>query len=97
MVAAAQTTAVDTLQKNSATYSNVTITGEGDHTLVYTYTYKNALDAAKCKAALEAQAPALKSAAQTVNAALKAAGVVDPAVKFIYLNSDGSMIDTFSY
>lgn len=81
------------------TYSDITLTAENGNTMVYTYTFTEAIDPALAADGFDSTSEMLKSAAQSLLIpSLQAVGVTDnPQVTYTYLNPDGSVIWTATY
>jgi len=85
-------------QKYKSTYSSVTLTSEGDNTVVYTFTYVNQMDEATTKSGIDAAKSSIEPTVKnTLIPSLKSFGVKNPVAKYVYLNADGSVIDTLTY
>jgi hypothetical protein len=99
VISGAQSTLEETKKSQAETYSDITLTSEGDNTLVYTYTFKNQVDGASTKTGIDAQAAqeSFKSIADALWPLLKAVGVKNPAAKFVFKNADGSTITSLTY
>lgn len=77
----------------SSMYSDITITGSGASTLVYTYTYKKAVDPGTARASIEKIKGTLqKTCDAQVFPEMESRGISSPKVTYTYLNSDGSKI-----
>lgn len=87
------------LEQFSDTYSDMTVTGSGTDTIVYSYTYAKRADATSTAQAIEAQVGSLQSTLDAqVFPAMREAGIASPKATYIYKNTDGSVIweKTFS-
>lgn len=72
-------------------YNDITVTAEGESTLVYTYIFANELPAGT-ESALSASEDTLKSASKMEGSAMSALGVKDPKIKYVYKNPGGDII-----
>lgn len=76
-----------------AMYSDISIEGVDPGTVVFTYVYADALDAAATAAQLDTMAADLQEICDTqVFPAMTRMGVVSPTVVYTYNNADGSEI-----
>jgi hypothetical protein len=81
------------MRRYSDIYSDVSVNGRGPRTLVYTYTYRAPVYSFANRAAA---GKTFKAVAKTqVLPAMRAEGVTDPAVKWVYKNPDGTVVATF--
>lgn len=95
MVAAGEAEVESLRESMASTYSSIEVTGVGDDTLVYTYTYATQINGKAAAGELEDRRAELQQiATDTVIPALEGGGVVDPKVRYVYLNADGSEIWT---
>lgn len=79
----------------SDVYSDFSMEAEGSRTLVYRYTFRSQLDAAQARSNLASMDDTLEATANSVIfPEMRAAGIDDPVVKWIYHNSDGTIITT---
>ncbi|MDR1767512.1 MAG: DUF4854 domain-containing protein [Propionibacteriaceae bacterium] len=99
VVDSVQSSIPDLKAQYADTYSDITITASGSDTIVYTYTYKDAVDAAATATTLDGQKDTLQSTCdEQVFPAMKQAGVTAPKAQYVFLNPDGSQVwtNTFS-
>lgn len=82
------------LESFDGTYTSLAITGIGDNTVEYVYTYAIAADPAATTAGLEENIPMLQAYCDTaVFPEMESQGVTeDPRVIFTYLNPDGTLL-----
>lgn len=80
------------MERYADIYSDFTVESEGSQTLVYRYTFRDAVSD-QGKSALEAQEGTLRAAAKDqVIPEMEAAGIDDPSVKWVYQNPDGTVV-----
>lgn len=81
------------------TYSDISLSAADGNTLVYTYTFTEAIDSAAAAESFDSMSDMLKSSAENMLIpALELAGITDnPQVTYTYLNPDGSVIWTATY
>lgn len=93
-VTALQATVPQLMAQFDGTYSAITITGEQPSTVVYTYTYAQQLDGPATASALDGQVDQLQDVCDSaVFPEMEGQGItVDPQVRYVYLNADGSEI-----
>ena len=76
-------------------YSDFSLEAEGSRTLVYRYTFRSQVDAAKTRSGMASLDNTLEAMAkQAVFPEMRAAGIDDPVAKWTYQNADGSVIAT---
>lgn len=81
------------LEQYQDVYSGFTLRAEGAGTLVYEYTFREQLDAAQASAGISEGRPDLEQIATAeIFPGMRSAGVPEPAVRWIYLNADGTQI-----
>ncbi|SEJ58517.1 DUF4854 domain-containing protein [Demequina mangrovi] len=75
-------------------YSEITIRGEGDNTLVFEYTYADQVDADVAAAGIDVMASTFQemTASVIIPEMLTYGITADPQVAYTYLNADGSLI-----
>jgi hypothetical protein len=79
----------------SDVYRDFSFEAEGDSTLVYTYTYQTQVVPAQARASIESGTGTLQTYVNDVIfPEMRSVGVDRPAAKWIYLNSDGTLITT---
>lgn len=77
-------------------YSRIAFSGREPSTLIVTYTYLKAVDPAKAKPQIDAEASVLQAACKAnFFSALSAGGVSHPAAEYVWNNPDGSVVVTF--
>lgn len=92
-VAAAQSGIPQLKEQLAGTYSDITITASGSDTMVYTFTYQEAVDVAVATEALDGQAASLQQAVdEQVFPAMTKVGIAAPKVVYTYLNPDGTQV-----
>ncbi len=83
------------VDRYSDIYSNFSLEAEGSSTVVYRYTFRNQLDAAQARGNVASMEGTLETMAnQVILPEMSRAGIDDPVVKWIYQNSDGTVITT---
>lgn len=82
------------LESFDGTYTSLAITGIGDNTVEYAYTYATPTDVATATAYFEENIPTLQQSCDSaVFPEMESQGVTeDPRVIFTYLNPDGSLL-----
>lgn len=81
------------LERYSDVYSNFTMTAEGSGTLVYEYTFHDLVDTGQVEAQVSSLASTLAETANSVIfPEMREVGVIDPIVRWVYLNADGTVI-----
>lgn len=84
--------AVAQMERFEDVYSDFTVTGEGDDTLVYTYTFRKQMDPAAARTSIEGTRASLEAVATTISDEMTAAGVEGPRIRWAYDNADGKEI-----
>lgn len=77
-------------------YKDFSVSAEGSNTLVYDYTFRKQVDPAQARTGIEGTRSALEGTAEPIAAEMKAAGVTDPHIRWVYRNADGSEILTIA-
>ncbi|PFG18329.1 hypothetical protein ATK74_2913 [Propionicimonas paludicola] len=81
------------LEQSKGTYKKVVITSEAPGTIIFTYTFAKKLDRKVAKKYFDGMVSTLESVLdKNVYPAMNKVGVVDPKVRFVYLNSDSSKL-----
>jgi len=97
IITAAEPSIASLKKSDASTYADIKLTAEGDNTLAYTFQFKKQLPQAAGKTALDTQKSTFQTTANTVLPAMASAGVTNPVVKFVFLNADGSTIESLSF
>lgn len=93
LVAGAQSAVDSQLAQYPDTYSAMSVEADEPDTIIYSYTYKNVMDASATASTMDKQAGTLQSTLDSqVFPAMKQAGIASPKATYIYKNSDGSVI-----
>lgn len=93
VVSSSQTQLKTMKESMKSMYSDIEILADGDSTLVYRYTYAEALDPKAIKEALDKGSETLKSTTEsTIIPSLETAGITAPQVKYVYLDPKGALI-----
>lgn len=83
------------LERYSDIYSDFSLDAEGSRTLVYRYTFRSQVNPGQARSGIASMDDALEATAtKAIFPEMRAAGVDDPVVKWIYYNSDGTVITT---
>ena len=94
-VEAAQPYAQAEFARSSDVYSKMDLAGVAPNTLLYIYTFRRPVDADQIRAQLASADAAYDSTARTIiKPEMEQAGINNPVVNWVYLNSDGSHIVT---
>lgn len=81
------------LADSKGAYKKVVVSSEAPGTVIFTYTFAKKLDSKVAKKYLNGIEPTLKALLEkNVYPAMNKVGVVDPKVRVIYLNSNGSKL-----
>ncbi len=81
------------LDRYADIYSDFSIEAEGPRTLVFRYTFRNEVDAAQAQSNIASTNETLKALAnESIFPEMKAAGIEDPEIKWIFQNPDGSVV-----
>lgn len=76
----------------SGVYRKIDLVAVAPNTMYYIYTYRDYVDAGQVQAHLASQDATLDGLARTIKPELRQAGVKNPKINWVYLNSDGSHI-----
>ena len=76
-------------------YRDFSITGEGDDTLVYDYTFRNAVAPAQVDAQRDTIRKTVEGVGDSILTEMQTAGVDDPKVRWVYRNPDGAELMSF--
>lgn len=94
-VEAAQPYAEAEFARSSDVYRKMDLAGVAPNTLLYIYTYRHHVDADQIRAQLASADAVYDSTARTIiKPEMEQAGINNPVVNWVYLNSDGSHIVT---
>jgi len=97
-VVAASNAAVPRLMSMFANvYSKIEFSANYPSTLVVTYTYLKTVDAVVAKPQIDAKTAALQASCRSnFYRAMSTAGISHPTAKYVWLNPDGSAVDSFT-
>jgi len=85
------------LRRYSDVYSDAVVESEGSNTLVYRYTYRDQVDGEQARSDLSSMRSAFEGFANAILPDMKARGIDDAAIKWVYYNADGTFITSIEF